>query len=162
MRTPPSVPDRMKKEDMEVLGRAPVAAADLEPGRGDSAHALPPEADQVARVALVDDEAEIADRRAPVGAGGEDVAEPVLGIGRHAAFAAPRRAFHGGDEVRIDAVARDRLAAIVAGADLAAAERGHHGAAEAGPVAMLDGEVAAGREDLLPIPGLLHRPPRPA
>ena len=69
----------MKEKDVEVAGRPPVAAADLELGRADSSHALPAEADQIARVALVDDEAEIADRRAPIAAGGEDVAQPALG-----------------------------------------------------------------------------------
>ena len=71
--------DRNKEEDVEIAGRSPVAVADLELGRRDAADALAAEADQHIRVALVDDEAEVADRRTPVGAGDEDVAQPGLG-----------------------------------------------------------------------------------
>ena len=54
------VPLYTEDQHVEIAVRPPVAAAHLELRRADPPHALPAEADQVARIALVDDEAEVA------------------------------------------------------------------------------------------------------
>src|SRR5688572_6809735 len=69
---------RLDDQHVQILGRPPVAAADLEPGRPDPANAVAAEADDIVRPALVDHQPEVADRRSPAGAGGEDVAHILL------------------------------------------------------------------------------------
>src|SRR5436190_2453011 len=149
----------MQEEHVEVARGPPVSVAHLEPGRAYPADALPAEADPDVRIALVDDEAEIADRRAPVGAGDEDVAQPILGERRGSAVAL-RVARDRREELLVDAIAGDRLALIVAVAQVRTVKAGADRAAEAGPVAMLDNQAAPRRESLLPVPGFADRPER--
>jgi hypothetical protein len=131
--------------------------ADLEPRRRDLANALAAEADQIPRRALVDHQIEAADRRAPVAAGGEDVADPLLGDDPPGLLHQPVDA---GEESRIDAVIGDHPASFGRGSEAGYRKAGADASAGARNVAMLDDEIAAGREDLLPVPSLLFGPGR--
>src|SRR5204863_70510 len=64
------------------------------------------------------------------------------------------------EELLVDAIAGDRLALIVAVAQVRTVKAGADRAAEAGPVAMLDNQAAPRRESLLPVPGFADRPER--
>ena len=113
------------------------------------------------RPALVDDQPEIADRRAPVGAGGEDVAadSAVSDIRRLAVAARHPVDARRGNRRRCSS-ARCCGPALCRSRIVGPASAVVSGAAGAGAVVVLDEEVAAGREDLVPIPGLAHRPDR--
>ena len=79
-------------------------------------------------------------------------------LGAFAGGAGP--AIEGGEEIAVGAIERGLGAAIGAAAIIGKGERLAIAGAGAGPVTMIDDQVAAGGEGLLPVPGVAHRPHR--
>src|SRR5215510_12759969 len=140
-----------QEQHEQVRFRRKIALAHLELSRSDLLHTFPAKADQMARIALVDDQPKILDRPGPVGTSAENVMDGGIPIGWQTLGS--RRspgAFKRGEQIPIHTIGLQQVTIAVLLGRVRVTERSLDGPADARLVAVLDHELVAGRECLLP------------